>query len=169
MRKSRASAILVAIAITGGVVAFGASTREADARQSCHKVQGTVTSHIVDPANCPSPVGLCTAGTITGGGPLNGATVFTTLALAPSACLPGVPPTTLSYTGVFQITTNSGTITTTDVGLLDQANLVFTEIDQVQGGTGQFAGATGTWIISGPVIDSGTGFRGEITGELCTP
>jgi len=159
----------VGIALVGGVVAFGASTREADARQSCRKIHGTITSHITDPANCTSPVGLCTAGTITGGGPLNGATVFTTLALAPSACLPGVPPTTLSYTGVLTISTRRGTVTTTDVGLLDQANLVFTEIDTVQGGTGEFAGATGTWLISGPVIDNGTGFRGDITGELCVP
>jgi hypothetical protein len=166
----KTSFALASIAACGLLAADVATVRSADAQDRCKKVHGTVIAHLTDPATCPSPFLLCTAGRIVGGGPLNGATTFTTLGLAPSAGMPGiVPPTTLSYAGVFVITTRRGQIQLTDVGILDQANLAFTEIDLVQGGTGEFAGATGRWFISGPVIDNGTGFRGEITGEICTP
>ena len=170
MSWRRTDFMLASIGICGLLAADVATVRSARADDKCKPVHGTIITHLTDPATCQSPFLLCTAGKIVGAGPLNGASTFTTLGLAPSAGMPGVvPPTTLSYAGALVITTRHGQIQLGDVGILDQGNLVFTEIDQVQGGTGSFAGKTGTWFISGPIIDNGTGFRGEIDGQLCDP
>jgi hypothetical protein len=168
MKRHPIRIALGAIGLAGGLLTV--SSQPAVAKQTCHKIHGTVTAHLADPATCPSPFGLCTTGTITGGGPLNGATTFTALGLAPSAGMPlVVPASTLSYAGVFVITTKQGQLQLGDVGILDQAHLAFTEIDNIQGGSGDFTGASGTWFISGPVIDGGTGFSGDISGEICSP
>src|SRR6266853_54682 len=57
----------------------------------CQPVHGTIHS-VFTTQNCISPVGLCTAGTITGAGPLDAATTFAALTIAPSAGLPAVEP-----------------------------------------------------------------------------
>ena len=152
-----------------GVVATAANPSSADADASCQDVHGRIVAQVTT-ENCDSAVFLCTQGTITGSGPLNGASFFTTLALAPGAGLsPLVPATTLSYTGDLVITTKRGTLTLRDVGLADFAGAVFTELDYVTSGTGKFAGATGTWFISGFVTGGGTGFDGDFDGQLCVP
>lgn len=118
--------------------------------------------------DCQSPIGLCTRGTISGGGPLNGATCYTTLAAAPSAGLPAAvePPTTLAYGGTLVITAKRGTLTFSDIGIFDQANLVWSEIDRPVSGTGIFAGASGVIFGYGDA-PGGTGFVGTFKGELC--
>src|SRR5689334_23258865 len=94
-----AKSVVLGVALLGGMSMVGATAGRADAHQPCKKVHGHITTQITT-ENCNSPVLLCTTGTISGGGALNGATAFTTLGLAPGAGLtPLVPPSTLSYTG----------------------------------------------------------------------
>ena|SRR5215831_4480254 len=50
---------------------------------TCRPVHGTI-HRLFTMQNCSSPVGLCTAGTITDAGLLDGCTTFTALAVAPS-------------------------------------------------------------------------------------
>jgi hypothetical protein len=155
------------VAVLGGLSMVGATVGRAEAHQPCKKVHGHITTQITA-ENCDSPVLLCTTGTVTGGGMLHGATAFTTLGLAPGAGLsPVVPATTLSYTGNLTLTTRRGALALTDVGLLEQGTLRFTELDSVVSGTGDFAGNSGHWFISGFVTGGGTGFDGEIEGDLC--
>lgn len=117
---------------------------------------------------CSSPVGLCTAGTITEGGLLNGSTRFTALAAAPAAGMYGVEAdSTLSYNGELIITTRQGVLEISDVGVFDQFAGKFTELDRVIGGTGMFANASGVLFISGDAYADGSGFDGRISGELC--
>jgi hypothetical protein len=165
----RTKLFLVAVALLGGLGAVGLMTRRAEANRGCKKIHGRIVVEVTTD-NCTSPVLLCTRGTIQGGGSLNGSTAFTTLALAPSAGLaPIVPATTLSYTGQLTITARGGTLVLTDVGILEQGTARFTELDSVVSGTGDFAGNTGLWTISGVVTGGGTGFDGNIEGTLCEP
>lgn len=159
--------VVFGVAVLGGLSMVGATGGRAEAHQPCKKVHGHITTQITT-ENCNSPVLLCTAGTITGGGMLHGATAFTTLGLAPGAGLsPIVPDSTLSYTGNLTLTTRGGQLSLTDIGILEQGTLRFTELDSVVSGTGDFAGNGGHWFISGFVTGGGTGFDGEIEGDIC--
>jgi hypothetical protein len=168
MAKLRTKLVLVAVALAGSS-AIGLSADSAEAHRRCKRVHGRIVTQITT-ENCTSPVLLCTQGTVTGGGFLNGATAFTTLGLAPGAGLsPIVPATTLSYTGQLTVSTRRGTLSLTDVGILEQSTARFTELDVVVSGTGEFEGHTGRWTISGDVTGGGTGFDGDIEGDLCAP
>src|SRR5215831_17764695 len=106
---------------------------------ACRPVHGTIHS-VFTTQNCTSPVGLCTVGTITDAGLLDGTTTFTALAVAPSAGLLAVEPSAnLSYSGQLTIVASNGTLVTKDLGVLDANHLAFTEIERPALGTGIFA------------------------------
>lgn len=135
---------------------------------SCRPVHGTIHS-LFTTQNCMSPVGLCTTGTITDAGPLDGTTNFTALAVAPSAGLPSVEPAAnLSYSGQLTITASHGTLVTSDLGVLDASHLAFSEIERPAFGTGVFTNpGTSVFFISGSIVDNGQGFLGDLTGTVC--
>jgi hypothetical protein len=159
---------LPAFFFAGTFFVFGvALTTSAYAQEDCHRVHGHIRSSFTS-TNCTSPVGECTEGTITGAGPLDSATTFLALDVAPSAGMPGVEPSAnLSYSGVLTITTRRGTLVTHDLGVLDAATASFTEIERPASGTGIFANASSVFFISGALVNNGTGFDGELYGELC--
>ena len=135
---------------------------------TCRPVHGTIHS-LFTTQNCTSPVGLCTAGTITDAGPLDGATIFSATAMAPSAGLPSTePPANLSYSGQLTITASNGTLITHDLGVLDANHLAFTEIERPFSGTGIFANpGNSVFFISGSIVDNGNGFQGDLPGTVC--
>jgi hypothetical protein len=138
------------------------------AEQGCHRVHGRIQSTFTS-TDCTSPVGLCTEGAITGAGPLDGATTFLALDFAPSAGMPTVEPSAnLSYSGVLTIKARRGTLVTHDLGVLDAATASFTEIERPASGTGIFTTVSSVFFISGALVNNGTGFDGELSGELCT-
>ena len=152
--------------IVASVIALGLASPLAQAHEHehCLPVHSALTAEL-STQSCASPFGLCTTGHLRGD--LHGATSFTVLSLAPSAGLGAAEPaSTLSYLGQFVLTTREGTLTVSDVGLLDGANGAFTEIWRVTGGTGDLAGATGTMWLSGTTTATG-GFDGTVTGQLC--
>ena len=80
----------------------------------CRPVHGTIHS-LFTTQNCTSPIGLCTAGTISDSGILDGATTFLALGAAPSAGMPSNEPSAnLSYSGQLTITASNGTLITHD-------------------------------------------------------
>lgn len=103
-----------------------------------------------------------TTGTITRGGILNG----TTADIITSPFSPTADPNTFSFTDTLTITTDKGTITTSDVAIFDVAAGVFSSISKITSGTGIFAGATGTLFISGSTTDF-VNFEDRIIGEVC--
>src|SRR5688572_12459236 len=126
---ARAKWLVVAAALVGGVGTMSVAADSAEANNRCRKVRARIVAQVTT-ENCTSPGLLCTAGTLSHGGHLNGASAFTTLGLAPGAGLsPLVPATTLSYTGQLVITTRRGTLTLTDVGILENSTFRFTELD----------------------------------------
>ena len=151
-----------------GVVGTSAVSPDVQARNRCHHVRGT--SHSLFTAeNCPSPVGLCTSGTIKGAGMLDGALMFFAFDAAPSAGMPATEPSAnLSFSGNVTITAKRGTLITHDLGVLDAVNGFFTEVERPASGTGIFTNPSNDWFISGAVTDNGNGFTGEFSGMLCT-
>lgn len=159
---------LVAILPLLGIAGSSAVTRETHADNRCHRVHGTINS-VVTTENCTSPVGLCTAGTVTGGGPLDGATTFQALDVAPAAGLGAVEPAAnLSFSGQLTITAKRGTLVTRDLGVLDAVNGFFTELERPTSGTGVFTNPSHDFFISGVLTDNGDGFSSTISGTLCT-
>jgi hypothetical protein len=93
-----------------GAAGSSTITRNLHAEARCHQVHGS-TNSLITTQNCTSPVGLCSAGQVTGGGPLDGAFLFTAFDVAPSAGMPGVePPANLSFSGQLTVTTKNGTL-----------------------------------------------------------
>jgi hypothetical protein len=135
---------------------------------TCRSVHGTIHS-VFTTQNCTSPVGLCTVGTITDAGLLDGSTTFSALAIAPSAGLQNVEPqANLSYSGQLTIVASNGTLVTKDLGVLDANHLAFTEIERPASGTGAFASpGNSVFFISGSITDNGQGFQGDLTGTVC--
>jgi hypothetical protein len=52
--------------------------------------------------------------------------------------------------------------------VLDAATASFTEMERPASGTGIFAHVSSVFFISGAIVNNGTGFDGELYGELCT-
>lgn len=134
----------------------------------CRPVHGTIHS-LFTTQNCTSPIGLCTAGTISDSGILDGATTFLALGAAPSAGMPSNEPSAnLSYSGQLTITASNGTVITHDLGVLDGNHLAFTEIERPFSGTGIFANpGTSVFFISGSIVDNGQAFQGDLSGTVC--
>ncbi len=140
---------------------------ESNKKDFCIPVRAKIESTFVTDG-CESPVGLCTEGRVTRGGFLNGKTSFVALGAAPSAGLEGVEPeTTLSYSGELKVSTRHGSWKTSDVGVFDQAAGTFSELDRVVEGTGKFKNASGQLFIYGNATADGSGFTGDIRGEIC--
>jgi hypothetical protein len=156
----------VFFAIVAAASGVGVSeTVHADGR--CKPVHGRAHTEFVT-ENCTSPVGLCTVGHVYGAGPLDGATTFMALDIAPSAGMPSLEPAAnFSYSAQFNLTTRHGTLVSRNLGVLDASHEAFTEMGRVASGTGRFANPSGVLFFSGSIVDNGNAFDAEITGELC--
>jgi hypothetical protein len=160
---------LTAFFFAASFMVFGVGfTTSIHAEEGCHRVHGRIQSTFTS-TNCASPIGLCTEGIITGAGPLDSATTFLALDAAPSAGMSAVErAANLSYSGVLTISARRGTLVTHDLGVLDAATASFTEMERPASGTGIFAHVSSVFFISGAIVNNGTGFDGELYGELCT-
>lgn len=140
--------------------------------KDCKQVSAQIISSLTK-TGCTSPVGLCTAGTIDGNRGLDGSTFFTVDSTAPGPSTAANAAATISYSGVLKVTTEQGTVTFRDSGLLDGSTGTapggfFSSFDIVIDGTGKFQGATGDLFIGGKTI-AGHFVTTVITGELCLP
>jgi hypothetical protein len=144
------------------------ATFTVSADNSCRPVKGTINS-LFTTQNCTSPIGLCTTGSITGAGVLDGNTSFVALDAAPSAGMPAVEPAAnLAYSGQLTIVAQQGTLVTNDLGVLDAAHLAFTEMERPSSGTGVFANpGNSVFFISGSIVDNGQGVQGDLSGTAC--
>ncbi len=158
-----AAAILFAIT----VAAAAALTPPAGAASAakCKVVRGHVTSQTTT-ENCPSPINLCAAGQFYGA--IRGELFLVGTSLTPTQDTPttGV----YMFTGDDVIKTREGDIYTKDAGVLnltpgstgDDISIV-----TITGGTGKYAGATGSLRAYGTFSEAGGEFSYE--GEICTP
>ncbi|TXD37131.1 hypothetical protein FRC98_10370 [Lujinxingia vulgaris] len=164
------SVVVAAMALSATSWAHGPSSGEPICRSISASLSATFFSE-----GCESAVGLCTAGDLLQrGGRVVGSTSYVADGIGggvigeDSVVFPPVEPaTTWTYAGVLTLITPYGELQSTDAGILDNAAGIFTEFNRVQGGTGIFEGASGTFYINGTTLADGSGFDAEITGEVC--
>lgn len=164
MFKRIAAAILFAVSLTA-LTAFSAPSGDAAAAARCKVVRGHVTSQTVT-ENCTSPIALCAAGQFYGA--IRGEFLLVATSLTPTQDTPvtGV----YMFTGDNVVKTKEGEIYTKDAGALnltpggsgDDISIV-----TITGGTGKYAGASGTLRAYGTFSETGGEFSYE--GEVCTP
>jgi hypothetical protein len=143
------SLLLGTLVLIGGGQAAVAATSDDDA---CRPVHARGVGQDLGGGN--------TTATITRGGILNGTTN------AHFDIIGGTPPA-LTFEGTIVFTTKKGTLTASISGTFNVATGAFAATGAVTGGTGRFAGATGTLSLAG-VEDLATGsFTETVTGTLC--
>jgi hypothetical protein len=131
----------------------------------CKKVSGKVALEAVTGSECPSSVDICATGSFSGG--LSGASSFVGTAITATADTPTTGVVLL--TGDTTLTTKGGTLLTKDAIVLRTTGAgEFSEVDVIVGGTGEWAGATGTVQASG-TFSAATGGNGSYSGEVCFP
>jgi hypothetical protein len=132
----------------------------ADAKE-CQTYTGTFTA--VAPADCASPVGICTHGTLVGGFPSTYDFVADTL-------VPTGNPDEFAYTGHSVISARKGTLFGSDTGTLTMqadGTAPFVTTVELVGGTGKYEGVTGQFVAPG-VLDLATGQTvGSYTARIC--
>ena len=149
-----ALAALLALLLVGG----------ATAASPCKKINGKVTLQALPSTNCLSPISFCARGVLSGD--LAGSSLFSGTSQAATVDTPRTAVIVL--TGDNTIETSGGTLLTKDAIVLQTTGAGhFGEVDTVIGGTGTWAGATGTFRAQGTFAD-GQG-QGEYIGEICLP
>jgi len=147
-------------AILGAVVVVGIAS--AATAGPCKDYTGTFTA--IAPADCFSPVGICTHGTLVGDFPSTYDFVADTLT-------PTENPVEFTYTGHSVITSHTGaTLLGSDSGRLTirpDGTAAFVTTVELVGGTRQYAGVTGQFVAPG-VLNLGTGATvGSYTATIC--
>ncbi len=136
----------------------------AAADPTCRKVHGRLFLEAEQVPTCGSPVGLCATATIRGS--VQAVSDFVGTSILPTVDTPA--------TGVIVVTgdntwhTDGGDFSTKDAIVLSTVgDGEFAEVDVVTGGTGRWAGASGTLTATG-TFANGAG-EGFIEGEICVP
>jgi hypothetical protein len=134
------------------------------AASNCKKINGKVILQALPSSSCLSAIDLCASGSLSGD--LVGTSSFTGTSQAVTADTPAT--SVILLTGDNAIHTSGGTLMTKDAIVLQTTgNGQFGEVDTVVGGTGEWAGATGTFRAVG-TFANGVG-QGDYIGEICTP
>lgn len=160
---------ILVVLLASFTMAFGFTTEVRAAK--CKRIYAQVVSSLTT-TGCTSPIGHCTEGEIEGNHGLNGTTSFIGESAAAGPNTAPDPEDTISYSGVREITTAKGTLTTLNTGVFDTSTGpapggFFSSFDVVTGGTGKFQGATGDLFETGKLIAGQ--FVTAVTGELCLP
>ncbi len=150
--------VLVVLIAAGGAGVAGAG------KGNCQKVSGQVTMGTVLSGTCTSPLGMCSQGTSRGG--IKGPVTFSATEYLISADTPATGVVFLTGDAVFE--TRGGTLMTKDaITVAMGGGGEYAEVDTIVGGTGIYAGATGSLTASGTRTEAGT--AGVYTGEICVP
>ncbi len=136
----------------------------AAADPACRKVHGRLFLEAEAVPTCGSPVGLCATATIRGSLKAVGSFVGTSILPTVDTAITGV----VVVTGDNSYRTDGGEFFTKDAIVLSTVgDRDFAEVDVVTGGTGEWAGASGTFTATG-TFANGAG-EGFIEGEICVP
>jgi hypothetical protein len=149
---------LVLAVLAVGLATLAATTAAA---KPCKTYTGTFTA--VAPADCASPVGICTHGTLVGGFPSTYDFVADTL-------VPTDTPGEFTYTGHSLITARKGTLTGSDSGHLTMqpdGTATFVTTVKIVGGTGKYEDVTGQFVAPGVLTLATGGTVGSYTAQIC--
>lgn len=130
----------------------------------CRSIHGVINDVQVT-AGCTSPNGFCAAGTVDGNRGFHGTTWFS---MDGAVRGPATAPGTLATSGLLTYTFRDGTLVVRESGLsglVQGDDTYFSAFQQVQSGTGRYAGASGYFYVLGQALPDR--FEAEIQGELC--
>jgi hypothetical protein len=118
---------------------------------------------------CKPGHSFCFLGEVDGNHGLRGTTYFRGDS---AGTAPPASPSFLPYSGVFEYTTAGGVLVMRETGLTNQSqgtpeSGAITAYQQIVSATGEYAGATGYFFVSGFNRDGRIVTR--VTGEICTP
>jgi hypothetical protein len=158
-----------ALALGAAAAVLLAAPGSAGAAASCRTVEGSYDEHAVGGPDCLSPVGLCIAATYRGDlrGSLDGrATTIITTADTPTTTVAlFTSDSTLSVTSG----RHPGTLTIKNAGAFtSNPDGSIVDLQTITGGTGAFAGASGSLRASGTFFFA-TGGHSSWKGVLCLP
>jgi hypothetical protein len=149
-------------AILLGLVGLLLGGSNATASNGCRKVNGRVTIQPVDPGKCSSPIGHCGQGLVMGD--IQGKVFVASTSVVPTIDTATTGVTVLTADSVFTLA--DGTLTSKDASTFS-ATGEYVEVITIIGGTGRYAGATGTLFATGATTVSGA--QGVYNGQLCLP
>jgi hypothetical protein len=144
---------------------FAASNASAS-HPRCRTIRGVINDvQVTD--GCTSPNRFCAAGTVDGNRNFRGTTYFV---MDGAVRGPTTAPGTLATSGLLTYTLDGGTLVVRESGMsgfVQGDDKFFTAFQQVESGTGRYAGASGHFYVLGQALPDH--FEAEIEGELCTP
>ena len=157
--------VRLALKVTVSALLLILVATQAFAASGCKKVKGKFTLQPSNGPDCTSAVGICAIGNYTGD--FAGTSAFSGTSLIATVDTPTTGVVLL--TGDTTITTSGGTLQTKDaMALHTSGNGEFAEVDTILGGTGDWAGMTGTFTATG-IFDLESGGAGTYSGEVCAP
>ena len=132
----------LAFALPLALLTLASNARADDKGCKVEEVSGTLASTQVVGAACPSPIGLCTSGKLTGD--LAGDFFYTALSVI--FLSDGV---TAIFEGTIVVTTRRGTITEHDHTIANVQTGALVDVIPLLGGTKHWKGVTGTLDLTG--------------------
>jgi hypothetical protein len=165
MKYFRNKTLVTALLLAGGA-AFPTDAQEPAPQANCKAVQARMVEDGFT-TNCKPGHASCFRGEVEGNQGLRGTTYFSADS---GAAGPSTSPGFISYSGVFEYTTEQGTLTMRETGVVNQTtgnpeSGAVTAYQKVTGGSGVFAGATGYFFVSGFSINNHV--VTQLWGEVC--
>lgn len=131
----------------------------------CRTIRGVINDvQVTD--GCTSPNRFCAAGTVDGNRNFRGTTYFV---MDGAVRGPATAPGSLATSGLLTYTFDDGTLVVRESGMsgfVQGDEKYFSAFQQVESGTGRYAGASGHFYVLGQALPDH--FEAEIEGELCT-
>ena len=157
------------IIAVAGAASLAASLAAQATQSNCKAVHADLVEDRATTACRPGHTS-CFLGDVDGNQGLRGTTYFRadSGAAGPSTGLPGF----ISYSGIFEYTTDRGTLITRETGVSNQSqgqpeSGAVTAYQKIIDATGELAGTTGHFFVSGFNINNHV--VTQITGEICFP
>jgi hypothetical protein len=167
MNQFRSGLFLLALV---SVASFGipAGAQEANPGPKCKPVHADLEENL-STIGCKPAHPTCFLGEVDGNHGLRGTTYFRADA---GAAGPSTSPGFISYSGLFEYTTDRGTLVMRETGVVNQTqgnpeSGAVTAFQKVIEATGELTGTTGHLFVSG--FSRGGHVVTTITGELCVP
>ena len=146
-------------------VSLALAAAPALAGDGCKKIHADL-DEIQSTTGCNPGLSVCFLGEVDGNHGLRGTTHFN--GDSSVATSPPTSPNYIIYSGPFEYRTRRGSILARETGVTTRGSEgVVTAYQQIVSGTGEFAGATGHFFVSGH--KSGGLIETFVNGEICKP
>ena len=156
----------IALTVTALAAALSVAAGQAsgqDSHATCKSIHADLLE-LRTTTNCKPTHPSCFIGEVDGNHGLRGTTYF-----KGDSATPPIPtsPEFVGYSGVFEYTTERGTLVARESGVTSAAQRVVTAYQKIIAATGDYEGASGFLFVSGE--NDGQRVTTKVTGEICYP